>query len=188
LLQERCYERVGETTTRSSDVRILAATNRDLEPDVAEGRFRADLLYRLNVIEVTLPPLRDRPADLLGLADHLLAFFSAQLGKRLTGFARDATDALLHYSWPGNIRELRNAIERAAILASGPLVSASDLPSRANHTVSASPCLGGRRTLDEIEAEHIRLILANTATLDEAAEVLGIDASTLYRKRKRYGL
>src|SRR5947208_159828 len=120
LLQERQYERVGETRTRDANVRILAATNRDLEAEVAAGRFREDLFYRLNVIEVMLPPLRQRPRDILPLAEHLLAFFARQTGKHLTGFTEEARAALLRHPWPGNIRELRNAVERAVILAAGP--------------------------------------------------------------------
>ena len=130
LLQERCYERVGETQTRASNVRILAATNRNLEAEIAAGRFREDLFYRLNVIEVTVPPLRERPGDILPLAEHLLRFFARQNGKPISGFAEPVRDALLRYPWPGNIRELRNAIERGVILAAGPLVELADLPSQ----------------------------------------------------------
>jgi NtrC-family two-component system response regulator AlgB len=189
LLQEKRYERVGETQTRASDVRIVAATNRDLEKDAAAGKFREDLLYRINVIEVTLPPLRERRDDVLPLAEHLLGFFARQAGKPLTGFTEEARAALLRYSWPGNVRELRNAVERGAILAAGPLVGLADLPA----AVGAPPRgdgveVGGRVSLDRLEAEHIRRILASSPTMEEAAQVLGIDPSTLYRKRKRYGL
>ena len=128
LLQEKRDERVGETQTRAGDVRIVAASNRDLAAEVAAGRFREDLLYRLNVIEVTLPPLRQRVGDILPLAEGLLAFFAQQAGKRLTGFTPEARSCLARYAWPGNLRELRNAVERGAILAAGPLVGLSDLP------------------------------------------------------------
>jgi NtrC-family two-component system response regulator AlgB len=189
LLQEKTYERVGETTTRICDVRILAASNRDLLAAVAEGRFREDLLYRLNVIEITLPPLRERRADLLPLARHLLGFFSVQNNKRFTGFTEEASSALLRFAWPGNVRELRNAVERSVILGSEPLVGLADLPAQ----VGAWPPtkrveVGGAVSLDELEAEHLRRILTTAATLEEAAAVLGIDPSTLYRKRKKYGL
>ena len=130
LLQERCYERMGESQTRASNVRILAATNRNLEAELAAGRFLEDLYYQLNVIEVTVPPLRDRPADILPLAEHLLRFFARQDGKSISGFAEPVRDALLRYAWPGNIRELRNAIERGVILAAGPVVALADLPSQ----------------------------------------------------------
>jgi NtrC-family two-component system response regulator AlgB len=189
LLQEKRYERVGEVQTRTCDVRILAATNRDLEAATAAGRFREDLLYRLNVIEVVLPPLRQRPHDVLPLADHLLRFFARQTGKQVSGFTEEARAALTRYPWPGNVRELRNAIERGVILASGPAVGLADLPAQVGQaTPSRRLELGGAVTLEELEAEHIRRVLASKPTLEEAADVLGIDPSTLYRKRKRYGL
>jgi NtrC-family two-component system response regulator AlgB len=188
LLQEKRYERVGETQTRASDVRILAATNHDLEADTAAGKFREDLLYRLNVIEVTLPPLRQRRRDLLPLAKHLLAFFARQAGKSPSGFTEEARAALLRYPWPGNVRELRNAIERGVILASGPLVGLADLPGSIGSPPQPGVQLGGRVTLDDLEAEHIRRVLATSGTMEEASSVLGIDPKTLYRKRKQYGL
>src|SRR5262245_23949663 len=189
LLQEKQYGRVGETGTRSSDVRIIAATNRDLQSAVAKGTFREDLLYRLNVIEIVLPSLRQRQKDILRLAEHLLQFFARQTGKAGCSFTAEARVALLRYPWPGNVRELRNAIERGVILAHGREVGVTDLPAQVE---SAGPVghadLGGAITLDQIEAEHIRRVLLNTPTMDEAAKVLGIDPSTLYRKRKRHGL
>jgi NtrC-family two-component system response regulator AlgB len=189
LLQERRYERVGETQTRACDVRILAATNRDLQAALAAGKFREDLLYRLNVIEVTLPPLRERPRDILPLADHLLRFFARQSSKPLAGFTDEARAALLRYPWPGNVRELRNAIERGVILTSEPLIGLADLPAQVGSPPPPRGVeVGGAVTLDQLEAEHIRRILTSTATMEEAATVLGIDPSTLYRKRKRYGL
>ena len=194
LLQERCYERVGETQSRASNVRVLAATNHNLEAEIAAGRFREDLFYRLNVIEVILPPLRERPADILPLAEHLLGFFARQSGKAIPGFAEAVRDALRRYPWPGNIRELRNAVERGVILASGPLVELSHLPSQISSPgPSCGWCPTGPRsdqplTLEQMEAEHIRRILASTPTIDEAAAKLGIDPSTLYRKRKKYGI
>ena len=188
LLQEKRYERVGETRTRASDTRILAATNRDLSVEVAAGRFREDLLYRLNVIEVLAPPLRERRHDILPLAEHLLAFFARQSGKRIDGFSAEAREALLRYSWPGNLRELRNAIERGVILGSGPEIGVADLPSQVGSPTRSGIEVGGAVTLEQLEAEHIRRVLAAAASLDEAAKTLGIDPSTLYRKRKRYGL
>jgi NtrC-family two-component system response regulator AlgB len=188
LLQEKRYERVGDARTRACDVRILAATNRDLQAEMAAGRFREDLFYRLNVIEVTLPPLRQRRRDILPLAEHLLRFFAWQNGRRLTGFTEQAREALLRHPWPGNIRELRNAIERGVILTPGPQVGLADLPVPVTATAPTNVALGARVTLEQIEIEHIRRVLAATATLDEAATVLGINPSTLYRKRKDYGL
>ncbi|MBV8558747.1 MAG: sigma-54-dependent Fis family transcriptional regulator [Planctomycetaceae bacterium] len=190
LLQERQYERVGEMVSRTADVRVVASTNRDLETAVAAGSFRQDLLYRLNVIELILPPLRHR-SDIGALADHLLAFFARQTGRRLTSFTPEARAALDHYHWPGNIRELRNAVERAAILAPGPEVGLADLPERIMHTrvgVEGTIEVGRRVSLERIEVEHIRQVLASTSSLEEAAQVLMIDPSTLYRKRKRIGL
>jgi NtrC-family two-component system response regulator AlgB len=189
LLQEKRYERVGETQTRVCNVRILAATNHDLNTAAAAGRFREDLLYRLNVIEVVLPPLRQRGRDVLPLADHLLRFFARQTDKPISGFTQEARDGLTRYPWPGNVRELRNAIERGVILASGPLIGLTDLPAQVGSPpLSKAIEPGGSVTLEELEAEHIRRVLTATPTMDQAAAVLGIDPSTLYRKRKRYGL
>jgi two-component system, NtrC family, response regulator AlgB len=189
LLQERRYERVGETSTRSSDVRIIAATNHKLEEAVANGAFREDLFYRLNVIDVTLPPLRQRPEDVLPLAAHLLHFFARQSGKQIAEFTEEARNALLKHPWPGNVRELRNAVERGVILAGDSVVGLADLPAQIGASAPRSTLeIGSAVTLEQLEAEHIRRMLAQTPTMEEAATILGIDPSTLYRKRKRYGL
>ncbi len=141
------------------------------------------------MIEVVLPPLRQRHKDILPLAEHLLQFFARQVGKPVSGFTDEARAALLRYPWPGNVRELRNAIERGIILAAGPAVGLADLPAQVGATLPPSTLeIGGAVTLEELEAEHIRRVLAGTTTLEEAAKILGIDPSTLYRKRKRYGL
>ena len=190
FLQERQYERVGDSATRAADVRVMAATNRDLEAAVAAGQFREDLLYRLNVIEMMMPPLRSR-SDVTILAGRLLEFFARQTGRKLTGFSREAAEAMTRHGWPGNIRELRNAIERAAILAGGPEIGLADLPERVGRPSTAQDHaieVGRAVTLDQLEAEHIRRILVGTANLDDVAKILGIDQSTLYRKRKRLGL
>src|SRR5262249_54354080 len=128
LLQDRAFERVGETETRTADVRILAATNRDLPAEVVAGRFREDLYYRLTLIEADLPPLRQRRRDLLPLARHLLRFFARQTGKPVAAFTPEAEAALLRHTWPGNVRELRNAVERGVILATGGAVDVPQLP------------------------------------------------------------
>ncbi len=188
FLQEKAYERVGETRTRSGDVRLIAATNRDLEAEVRGGRFREDLFYRLNVIEVLLPPLRERRRDIGPLADRLLRFFAKQVARPVTGYTPEARAALERHAWPGNLRELRNAVERAVILGAGPDVGLSDLPAQFGARPTAKIEVGGAATLDELESEHIRRVLASAPTLDDAARTLGIDPSTLYRKRKRYGL
>ncbi len=191
FLQERQYERVGDTKTRTADVRVIAATNRDLEAAIAAGTFREDLLYRLNVIELSLPPLRLR-ADRTDLADRLLAFFARQTGRKFIGFTAEAREAIRTYAWPGNVRELRNAIERAAILASGPEIGLADLPERVAVRTQKSDAsameVGGAVTLEMLESEHIRRVLSTAPSLDTAARILGIDPSTLYRKRKQFGL
>jgi NtrC-family two-component system response regulator AlgB len=188
LLQEKRYERVGETRTRAGDVRILAATNRNLEAETAAGAFREDLLYRLNVIEITIPPLRQRRQDILPLAEHLLGFFARQSGKPITVFTDEARAAIARHGWPGNLRELRNAVERGVILASNVEVGLADLPAPVGSPPRPGIEVGSAVTLDDLESEHIRRILASASTIDEAATTLGIDPSTLYRKRKRYGL
>lgn len=188
FLQEKEYERVGETQTRSGDVRIIAATNRDLDTAVQLGKFREDLYYRLNVIEITLPPLRERFADLPILAVHLLKYFAVQSGKSITGFTPEAMQAITRHSWPGNMRELRNAIERAVILGSDSEIGLAQLPATLVRPSAGEKLqLGGNVTLEELEAEHVRLVLTRAGSMEEAADILGIDASTLYRKRKKLG-
>jgi NtrC-family two-component system response regulator AlgB len=188
LVQEKSYERVGDARPRTADVRLLAATNRDLEAEVRAGRFREDLFYRLNVIELTVPPLRQRPADLLPLAEHLLAHFARRTGKAIDGFTPAAHAALIRHHWPGNVRELRNAIERAVLLGKGRRIDVGDLPESVTSPGPGRVGLGEGVTLEELEVEHIRRVLAASKSLDEAARKLGIDPATLYRKRKRYGL
>jgi NtrC-family two-component system response regulator AlgB len=187
LAQDRQYERVGEPAARVADVRVLAATNRDLEAEVKAGRFREDLFYRLNVIDLTVPPLRERRADVLPLARGLLGFFARQAGKPVTGFTPEVEEAIGAYPWPGNVRELRNAVERGVILSPGPEVGLEHLPGQLTGASGKGVEVGAAVTLDELEAEHIRRVVASTPSLDEAARVLGIDPSTLYRKRKRSG-
>jgi NtrC-family two-component system response regulator AlgB len=186
LLQEREYERVGETRPRKADVRVVSATNHDLKSAVAEGRFREDLFYRLNVISLTLPPLRERAVDIPRLADRMLAFFAGHAGKHATRLSAEAQAALEHHPWPGNLRELRNVIERAVILSSGDSIGVADLSESVQPTSEMR--LGGRFTLEAIENEHIRGVIAATRSLEEAASVLGIDPATLYRRRKKLEL
>ncbi len=187
LLQEKTYERVGEARTRLAEVRVVAATNRDLAAAVKAGAFREDLYYRLNVIAVTMPPLRERPADLERLARKFLAYFAEETGREARDFSAEAWAALRGHSWPGNVRELRNAVERAVIMSRHAEVQRSDLP---DTLVAPAPggeaVLGGLVSLEDIEREHVRRVLARTATLEEAARVLGIDGATLYRKRRRW--
>ncbi len=187
FIQDREYERVGDQRTRRADIRIIAATNTDLDKAVQAGRFREDLYYRLNVIQIDLPPLMDRPDDVELLVRNMLEFFGAQNHKVLKGFSDTAMDALRQYAWPGNIRELRNAVERAAILCTSDVVQVEHLPaSIAPHTPPLQ--LGDHVSLKMIEEHHIRRVVASTKTLQEAANILGIDQATLWHKRKQYGI
>jgi NtrC-family two-component system response regulator AlgB len=189
FLGDRSYERLGEPQERKADVRLIAATNRPLEEEVRSGRLREDLFFRLNVVTLTLPPLRDRREDALPLAQRYLRFFAR--GRPLA-FSADAEQAILGYAFPGNLRELRNAVERATILAAGPVIDPVDLgiPGAASPAPSrgAAVALGADVTIDELEREHIARVVARAPTLEAAARTLGIDATTLQRKRKRYGL
>ncbi|MNZ30792.1 Alginate biosynthesis transcriptional regulatory protein AlgB [compost metagenome] len=152
-----------------------------------DGRFREDLLYRLNVITLHLPPLRERSEDILHLADRFLARFVKEYSRPARGFSDEAQAALLNYRWPGNIRELRNVVERASIICPQERVDIGHL-GMAEQTISNAPRIGAAMSLDELERAHIEAVLATSETLDQAAKTLGIDASTLYRKRKQYNL
>ncbi len=187
FLQEKRFERVGETRTRAADVRIIAATNRDLDAEVKAGRFREDLLYRLNVIEIVVPPLRERPEDILTLARAFIAFFARQARRPSLALTPEAERRLLAYPWPGNVRELRNAMERALILSSSEALAPESLPERIAAAGGGAPVLGGSFTVEEIEREHALRVLAHAPTAEEAARILGVDASTLWRKRKKWG-
>jgi len=188
LLQEREYERVGESKIHMADVRIIAATNRDLKKAVATGTFREDLLYRLDVMSLRMPALRERPGDILRLAENLLRQIVRQSGKNATGFSEPARQVLQRYSWPGNIRELRNVIERATILAADEQVDVMHLPASISENLGNTPFLGGEYSVEEVEAEHIRRVLARKQSLQEAADVLKMDRKTLLRKRKELNL
>lgn len=189
--QDREYERVGDPHTRKADVRLIAATNRDLNAMVAAGTFREDLLYRLNVITVELPALRQRPDDIPALSETFLRRFAASYRRPARRFSDAAMGALRAAPWPGNLRELRNTIERLAILCPQEVVEREHLPATVlgaepNHAGVAR--VGANISLEQLERAHIEAILGSAATLDEAARTLGVDPSTLYRKRKQYGL
>jgi NtrC-family two-component system response regulator AlgB len=186
FLEEKQFERLGENRTRRADVRVLAATNRDLQEEVRAGRFREDLFFRLNVMQILLPPLRERREDIPLLARRFLDFFARQLRRIAPELSPAALQALLAYSWPGNIRELRNVLERAVILWPSRVIEPEALPEQITAQAAAMPILGGNHSLEQIEREHILRVLARTATIEEAAQVLGIDPSTLWRKRKKY--
>ena len=196
LLQEREYERLGENITRTANLRVIAATNRDLKKRVAEGLFREDLYFRLNVIAVEMPPLRSRDGDLIRFAEHYEKFFAEQCGRKLEGLSPEAVACIRAYHWPGNLRELRNAIERAVILAKHEKLSPEDFPAelRGQNTSAISsngenlPQVGSLISLGKLEEAHLRKILERIPSLTEAAEILGIDQATLYRKRKKIGL
>jgi len=188
FLEERRFERVGGRRTIEVDARLVAATNRDLEAEVASGRFRSDLYFRLNVVAIRLPPLRERRADLLPLADHLLRSLAARHGRERPMVLGDAArSAIEAYPWPGNVRELANALERAVVLSRGDVVQAESLPDAVLAPPRAAPA-GQHGSLEELEQGRIRQVLAESATLEQAAARLGIGVTTLWRKRKRYGL
>jgi len=187
FLQDKEYERVGDYTTRKADVRIIAATNRDLDKAVKEGRFREDLFYRINVIQIAIPPLSERPEDITPLAEKLLVFFGQARHHTFLGFTPEALQALRQYPWPGNLRELRNVVERAAILCQTERVGTECLPENLLPSDSGAR-LGDRVSLEIIEEEHIRRVLATAKSLQEAADILGIDQATLWRRRKKYGI
>jgi NtrC-family two-component system response regulator AlgB len=188
LLQEKEYERIGETKTRRARVRVISATNRNLEKAVQEGRFREDLYYRLHVIAVPLPPLRERPGDLLKIAERYLHFFSEQCGKPLKGFSPAAVAVLRQYAWPGNLRELRNVVERAVILADTHEIDLLDLPEKLSQAsrpaLAPDVQIGAKVSLREIETEHITRVMKQASTMTEAAKILGITRDTLHRKKK----
>jgi NtrC-family two-component system response regulator AlgB len=188
LLQDREYERVGETRTRKADVRVLAATNRDLAQEVAEGTFREDLYYRLNVIGLIMPSLQARPSDLLPITQRYIDFFAQQLGRGKVELAEDAQQAIIDYAWPGNLRELKNVIERSLILSDGSVLNKADLPAEFHGESEGTVMTGSLISLEALEAAHIKRVVAKTSSLDEASNILGIDPATLYRKRKKLGI
>jgi DNA-binding NtrC family response regulator len=192
VLQQREVIPVGSTEAKPVHARVIAATNRDLEDEIKRGSFRSDLYYRLNVISIVLPPLRNRPEDIPLLAESFLKRTADLAGKGPITLEPDARDALLRYSWPGNVRELENALERAAILAKDQSIGASALPERVTEAKPdplVSDVTQVNPTLDTIERAYILWVLENEGgSKPRTAEVLGIDASTLYRKLSRYGL
>jgi NtrC-family two-component system response regulator AlgB len=190
FLEERRFEPVGSAETRTVDVRIIAATNRDLAAEVATGRFRRDLFFRLNVIALHLPALRERGEDLEPLVDHLLASLLARYRRRDLRLDQAARTAILGYPWPGNVRELVNALERAIVLARDETIRRDDLPDAVLAPVPAAAPDGapGARSLEDVERRHVQTVLAESATLEEAAARLGINVTTLWRKRRRWGL
>jgi NtrC-family two-component system response regulator AlgB len=190
FVQERNFERVGGGETISVDTRIIAASNRDLEAEVAARRFREDLYYRLNVITLRVPALRERREDILSLAEWLLRAAAIRNRRAPVRLSPEAASAIVNYQWPGNVRELRNALERAVVLSHADTISPEDLPDPIFRTDAplASARAGQAASLEAVEREHIARVLAESATLEEAAATLGINVTTLWRKRKRYGI
>jgi len=189
VLQERAFERVGGTRTLSVDVRILAATNRDLAKALKANQFREDLYYRLNVVPVMVPPLRRRPEDILPLAAHFLKHFGARYGKAVQEISPEAAALLRRYPWPGNVRELEHIIERAVILwEKGPLTP-EELAVNLMAVASDGAPDEELMTLEELEREYIRRVLRRVrGHKSRAARILGINRKTLLEKRKRYGI
>ncbi|MFH0822727.1 MAG: sigma-54 dependent transcriptional regulator, partial [Pseudomonadota bacterium] len=187
FLQDKEYERMGDNKPRRADVRIISATNADLELALRTGRFREDLLYRLNLIQIEIPPLRDRPEDITAQARRLLAFFAVKYHRPLMTFTEEAGEAMRRHHWPGNVRELRNAIERSVILCRSDRIGIEYIPGTPQ-SVGAAPKVGDPVSLARIEEEHIRRVIAAGKSLQEAADTLGIDQATLWRRRKMYGI
>jgi DNA-binding NtrC family response regulator len=191
-IQEREVIPVGATQAVPVDVRIVAATNRDLEEEITRGAFRSDLYYRLNVIQLHLPPLRERREDIALLANHFLAGNAKESGGQPLRLSEEALALLVKYDWPGNVRELENALERARVVASGDRITPDSLPDRVRE--SPPPKLGsqeltGNPTMEVVERAYILWVLQSEGgNKSRAAEVLGIDPSTLYRKLNRYGI
>jgi two-component system response regulator HydG len=196
VIQEKEIQRVGGEDTIAVDVRILAATNRNLEKDVASGSFREDLFYRLNVVMVQIPPLRERQDDIPLLAHHFLKKYADKNNRQVKGFSPLAMDMMLKHTWPGNVRELENTIERAVILLLDEHITEKELPStiteayaNENHWVPPSPQVAANRPLEEVEKEAVLATLdACSGNKSEAARRLGINRKTLHKKLKEYGM
>jgi transcriptional regulator with GAF, ATPase, and Fis domain len=185
VLQDGEFERLGSSRTIKSDVRVIAATNRNLKEEVNKGRFREDLWYRLNVFPITVPPLRQRKEDIPLLVGSFVSKYSIKMGKEITTIAPEETEALQNYSWPGNVRELENVIERAVIVTQGPTLSV-EIPKTSESTAY------GKQTLEEIEREHIIRVLETSAWKIEgkggAAQILGLNPGTLRSRMKKLGI
>ena len=186
MLETGEFERVGSSRTRKVDVRIISATNADLAAEVAAGRFRQDLLFRLNTIEIALPPLRDRREDIPLLARHFLRQHAQRYRKRITGFDPAALQLLLDHRWPGNVRELDHAVERAVLMAQG-----NDRARRPTSGCGVESAGAGRledMSLEDVEAFLIKKAMARYGNVSQAARALGLSRSALYRRLERYKL
>ena len=192
VLQEREFRRVGGEALVRLEARVISATNKNLKKLVQEGKFREDLYYRLNVIPIHIPPLRERKEDIPLLALHFLKKYAVENGKHLNDFSPEAMELLLKYDWPGNVRELENAVERAVIVAAGSLVHLENLTVEGGVTVrgvSEFTSISGSATLEEVEKAHILKVLkANDLNVKKCSDILGIDRTTLYKRMKEYGV
>ena len=192
ILQEKEFSRVGGNEVIKVDVRIIAATNRDLKKAIEEGKFREDLYYRLNVISILIPPLRERKEDIPLLVDHFIEKFNIEMKKKIEGISPEALNSIMAYIWPGNVRELENTIERAMVITKGTMINVEDLglPSRAEEnslTCAAPP--SGDKSMKAVEKYHMAKILKeNDWNIQRSAEILGIDRVTLYNKIRKYEL
>jgi NtrC-family two-component system response regulator AlgB len=188
FLQSKEFERLGDPVSIQVDVRVIAATNKDLEGLVREEQFRNDLYFRLNVVELYLPPLRERPEDVGLLAGHYVQRFARMNGKPVPTVPEETTALLERYPWPGNIRELVNAMERGAILCRDNTLSPDVLPAHIAGYTEDADGQANIKSLVELEKEHIQSVLSRTSSIEEASRILGIDPATLWRKRKKYQL
>jgi len=197
VLQEKELQRVGGEETLKVDVRVVAATNRDLKAEVARGRFREDLYYRLHIVPLSIPPLRERPEDIPALARHFVKRFAARMNRAASDISEAAMRALTRYPWPGNVRELENAVEQALVFSEGPELTEADLPAflrgpAAQKTAGALPVVQGDRSLPEILEDLERQLIAQAyekakGVKTETARLLGIKTSALYYKLEKYG-
>lgn len=188
FVEEKVFERVGDPMVRTVDTRIIAATNRELQEMIQEKMFREDLFYRLNVVDIVLPALRNRPEDILLLTAEFIASFSKAHKKNVTEWDNDVEHALLTYSWPGNVRELANALERSVLICPGRILRKEHLPTRLIDKAANGYSTGVFLSLAELEELHIREAVGLNLSQEETARMLGIDPSTLWRKRKKYNI
>jgi NtrC-family two-component system response regulator AlgB len=186
FVQDRQYERVGEAVTRHADVRMIAATNVNLDEAVRAGRFREDLFYRIKVFQIDVPPLRERPEDIAPLAEQFIGELEGE--NTILSLTDEARGALESYNWPGNIRELRNVIERAVTLCTSQQIGLEHLPGNFMPNAVSPVELGDPISMDKLEELHIRRVLARTKSIEEAARILEMDPATLWRRRKKYGI